>query len=909
MIEPPEQRNPVEVLAEEFLERRRCGEPVHTQEYAAAHPELADEIRRLFPAVLAMEHVRTSKLSSSGRPLDVQIDALDQLGDFRIIGEIGRGGMGVVYEAEQQSLRRRVAVKVLPQRVLSNSRRLRRFQTEAQTAAGLHHTNIVPVFGFGEQDGFHYYVMQRICGAALDQVFTANRPPFDDVYPAWRNSNTAPIALEGTTNVEPPSPAAEAAVSERTEAGDPAAAGMPKRPYDRTPTTEWSFVADIGVQVADALAYAHKKGVLHQDIKPGNLLLDPRGTVWVTDFGLATVLNSDADSELSDITGTLRFMAPEHIRGRQNTSSDLYSLGATLYELLTLQPAFTGSSRAAVIHRILNGTVAPPSTLRPEIPQDLEAIVLKSMALEPSQRYENATALGDDLQRFIDGRPVVARPVGMMRRFRLWTRRNPVVASLSATLIMVVVASFLLVSMKWREAVAENERAEDNLSLALDSLDQMLQRFGSGWMAHPIAMDVNGSESESAVPFQVPVSDHSAAVLLDSLRFYDQFAEQNATNPQLRIHTARVHRRAADILQRLGQFAKAERAYERSLSILNREATDADPSLTIEKAATLNQLGFTMYTSGRFSDAERKFRQAIDTLSASSFADAPMCRAELARTTNNLGLALRLMGQTDEARRSHSKAVRILESLTHAHPQNADYRLALARAYRVYFPFTGRYRPADRARVRTEGIRILRELVREFPAVPDYRCELSELLATVNLFTRGFSRTSQQTQDLEQAVALASELCESYPSIPRYRAVLARTRRQLAMLTARSDREAADLLLLESVNDYRSLAAQFPKVPVYRLMLSAALHDCAVGKRDMEQLEESRIMFNESIEQQMAYVALRPDSTFGRKALVRSYRELAGVLQNLQRPSEAEAAIEKAQELENNAMADNPIRR
>ena len=153
MIETSEQRNPVEVLAEEFLERRRCGESVDIREYVVGYPEFSNEIKRLFPAMLAMEHVRTSRLSSSGIALDVQIDALDQLGDFRIIGELGRGGMGVVYEAEQKSLRRRVAVKVLPQRVLSSSRRLKRFQIEAQTAAGLHHTNIVPVFGVGEQDG------------------------------------------------------------------------------------------------------------------------------------------------------------------------------------------------------------------------------------------------------------------------------------------------------------------------------------------------------------------------------------------------------------------------------------------------------------------------------------------------------------------------------------------------------------------------------------------------------------------------------------------------------------------------------------------------------------------------------------------------------------------------------------
>ena len=165
MIDQTEDRNPVEALGEEFLERRRRGEQATVHEYVTAHPRLADEIRRLFPTMLAMERFKVSKFSSSdGDPVVMDISGLEQLGDFRIIREIGRGGMGVVYEAEQQSLGRRVAVKVFPRQALRDSRQLRRFHREARTAASLHHTNIVPVFGVGEQDGLHYFVMQRIDG-------------------------------------------------------------------------------------------------------------------------------------------------------------------------------------------------------------------------------------------------------------------------------------------------------------------------------------------------------------------------------------------------------------------------------------------------------------------------------------------------------------------------------------------------------------------------------------------------------------------------------------------------------------------------------------------------------------------------------------------------------------------------
>lgn len=885
-----EQRNPVDVLGEQFMDQRRRGEAVSIEAYAAAHPELEEEIRHLFPAMIAMERFKACKLSSSGAPVEWQIEGLEQLGDYRIIREIGRGGMGVVYEAEQQSLGRRVAVKVFPRQTLSDSRQLKRFRREARTSASLHHTNIVPVFGVGQQDGLHYYVMQRIEGISLDELINESpdssigakaldgpKAQLDETdQDSFASAGTSSGEISGIDRVSE-FLSSRLATSEGDERIPPRSIANLVDHRTSQSRSHWNAVANVGIQVAEALAYAHAQGVLHRDIKPSNLLLDPQGKVWVTDFGLATLVDAEKLSNPGDIGGTLRFMAPEHIRGEQDARSDIYSLGLTLYELLTLRPAFEDQSRAQLVQKILAGRPPAPRTHRPEIPRDLEAVILKAIEREPGQRYDHASAMAADLLRFVEGRPVHARRINSIARTWRWTRRNPAVASLSAALLLVAFVSFVLVSAKWREAVAENRRAEDNLSLALESMDQMLERFASSWMAHPEAtVSETGDAATPDFEVQMAVSNYSASVLQETLKFYDQFAKQNATNPQLRRDTAKVHRRVADIYQRLGQYAEAEQAYQRSLEILDSERIDDDGTLAIEKASVLNQLGLTMYATSRFKEAEAEFLRAKSILFNSNHKDDPECRAELARTNNNLGQALRLLRRHDEARQSHRQAVELLERLVQEHPQETDYRLALARAYRIYFPFVtfGR-RPNDHRQIRAAGIAILEELVRDFPNVPDYQCELSEMLATTSFRPRGSESRDRQREQLERAVDLARELSGAHPSIPRYRAVLARSLKELAKTLDRSRREESNKIYAESVAIYRSLAQDFADIPTYRIFLAMTLQDHAENLQRMGRTADAIAALQEGVAEQEAYVELRPHNQFGDRTLARLREKLA----------------------------------
>jgi serine/threonine protein kinase/tetratricopeptide (TPR) repeat protein len=467
MSDSSSDREPLEELAESFLARYRAGERPSLTEFAAAHPDLADQIRELFPALVEMEQAG-SAVGSEPEP-DVpgarsRGALLATLGDFRIIREVGRGGMGVVYEAVQESLSRHVALKVFAPWTRADPKLMERFQREAKTAARLHHTNIVPVFGVGEHGGHRYYAMQFIQGQGLDAILQELRrlrssPQADGAGPApLEPPEWAPLAAtvaHGLLTGQFGHRATQAG-SDGTPADSPAAgfelADASRAPASAEPSSDASHwasqpgasyartIARVGLQVAEALAHAHSQGVLHRDIKPSNLLLDVEGNVWVTDFGLAKSDDADALTDAGDIVGTIRYMAPERFRGDSGPGSDVYGLGVTLYELLTLRPAFDEGDRACLIDHILHTDPPPPRTVDAKIPRDLETIVLKAMARDPADRYASAGALAEDMRRFLEDRTILARRSSVTERVWRWCKRNPLVAGLAAAVFLVMAA-------------------------------------------------------------------------------------------------------------------------------------------------------------------------------------------------------------------------------------------------------------------------------------------------------------------------------------------------------------------------------------------------------------------------------------------------------------------------------------
>jgi WD40 repeat protein/serine/threonine protein kinase len=459
-------RDPLEELAEEFVERHRRGERPSLTEYIRRQPELASEIRELFPALVTLERLKPAGTElgapAPGAAADTGGTATrTRLGDYRIVREVGRGGMGIVYEAEQISLGRHVALKVLPMQSLLHAKHLQRFQREARAAGRLHHTNIVPVFGVGVEDGLHYYVMQFIPGQGLDQVLTElQRLRLPGPQPAAKTPSAAAAvaqsllsgAVAATEVGDGPSSGGSAVVA---GAGGTSALSEAGQSY-------WRGVARIGVQVAEALAYAHGQGVLHRDVKPSNLLLDTRGTVWVADFGLAKAADQDDVTMSGDLVGTLRYMPPERFRGPGDARSDVYALGLSLYELLTLRPAYNTSERNALIHEILHNEPVAPRRVNPAVPRDLETIVLKAMARDPALRYGNAADLAEDLRRFAEDRPILARRARLTERAWRWCRKNRALAAALAMIALTLVGGSvvaLVLALQAQGAAGEAETA------------------------------------------------------------------------------------------------------------------------------------------------------------------------------------------------------------------------------------------------------------------------------------------------------------------------------------------------------------------------------------------------------------------------------------------------------------------
>jgi WD40 repeat protein/serine/threonine protein kinase/tetratricopeptide (TPR) repeat protein len=479
----PSSADPIGEIADQFVEAFRQGKHPSVEDYAARYPEHANELREILPALVLMEKVKSEDEASASQPSEgpASVPPLRQLGDYQILREIGRGGMGVVYEATQISLGRHVAVKVLPSHALLDPRHLGRFQREARSAAKLHHTNIVPVFGVGEQDGLHYYVMQFIQGLGLDEVLVELRRLRRPNDPGLLTLSQSPqVRTEGASAVHVArslltgshATAAPAELpptqSSLLPLGDVPSGGVPHSDSsihlpgqsEASSLSEsgrqfWQSVARVGIQVASALEYASSQGVLHRDIKPSNLLLDAQGNVWVTDFGLAKgMADTDDLTHTGDVIGTLRYMAPERFSGQGDLRSDLYSLGLTLYELLALRPAFDETDRNKLIRRVMHDEPVRPRKLIPAVPRDLETVVLKAIDRDPARRYQAAAEMIDDLKRFLEDRPVRARRASEMEKLLRWCRRNPMPATLLAALVMVFLLGFGGVFWQWRGAEA-----------------------------------------------------------------------------------------------------------------------------------------------------------------------------------------------------------------------------------------------------------------------------------------------------------------------------------------------------------------------------------------------------------------------------------------------------------------------
>lgn len=558
----------IEELVEHFLDQIRNGARPTIQSYKDRNPSLADEIEELFPVVAAMEGWKDQETAANGGRNSLGGVTIERLGDFRMIREIGRGGMGIVFEAVQESLNRRVAIKILPPMDSSSTLTAtgegtgERFRREAQTAAGLHHSNIVPVFGIGTENGFNYIVMQLIDGCGLDTMLkprvkqtradqSTKKQPDRSNYitlvqkASQQNATKTLAAVDQFQEID--DSCLPASRQEHKSQPNPilqlgSAAGLEPR-----------LVAKLGIQAANAIHHAHENGVLHRDIKPANLLLDKKGHLWVADFGLAKAMEHHALSRSGDIVGTLMYMAPERLRGRCDARSDVYSLGITLLELVSGKSIFASTDSGTLIERILKGYTGRGDAATMSLPKDLKNILLKSISVDPADRYASAAEFSEDLNAFIQDRPIRAKQATRFEEFRRTCRRNPLVATLSFSVIGLLLLTVVLTSAALLQQRKMRNRTEATLNTALESLDKIYSNFSGG----------TGDAAESLASGAV-LSDETALMLTELLAVYDELASQGGDSGLLERESLNAQLRVAEIQTRLGQLEQAADYFQRA---------------------------------------------------------------------------------------------------------------------------------------------------------------------------------------------------------------------------------------------------------------------------------------------------------------------------------------------------------
>jgi tetratricopeptide (TPR) repeat protein len=774
----------------------RAGRRPNLEELARRWPALADQFEEHVAQLAAVVRCAADETPPQAGAWPDELPPI--LGDFRILREVGRGGMGVVYEAEQLSLRRRVALKVLPNACLLDPLRLQRFQQEAHAAARLRHSHIIPVFAVGCERGLHYYAMQLLEGRTLAEVIGELRQERDSAAGSMgQMGQISPIRP-----IRPICPIRQAAV----------------------------FI----LQAAEALHYAHEVGVIHRDVKPANLLLDGRGELWVTDFGLARLRGEAELTATGDAVGTLRYMSPEQALGLKGVADhrvDVYSLGATLYELLTLQPALQGGDRAEMLRGLLNDEPRPPRSLDPAIPVDLETIVLKALRKDPAERYATAQELADDLRRFLDNRPVLARRPSLRERLRGWARRHATgLAAAGMALVVVAVtlaASTVVAARAYREAARKRVEAEQQRATTRRAIDDMYNQLAYEWM----------EEQGQLAPLQ-------RVFLGKALAYYQEEARMYADDPEAQFRTALVASRIASIQRRLDQNDEALRSYDEALAALDRllQRQPDSPEVLALRGSCLRVQGNLFYHVGRVEQADVAYRAGIALLEKAVTAqpDNRDHRSDLAMAQGARAVFLQQQGKLTESEPFFDKALASLKDLTESLPDHPLYRFRLAslrndqsallgrlgklkqaeqaaraaveqfklplprrlsRHYREGLVMSlashsrslavlGEYRQAQ-ARAR-EGLQQIERLTEDFPAEPGYRELRASCLMVCGEALASQNKLSDAEKEVRAAAEILTKLAAEFPQKTSHRRRLAESQLLLGKICARRGQLQAD---------------------------------------------------------------------------------------------------------------------
>ena len=867
-------------VLEAYLADLEAGRPVDREQLVAEHPAIAEPLRACIASLDFVEKAAgtltgkgtASKHLEAADPAGLLASPQPTLGDYRILREIGRGGMGIVYEAEQLSLGRRVALKVLPFAAVLDPRQLQRFKNEAHAAAQLHHTNIVPVFSVGCERGVHYYAMQHIDGQTLaclirELRLASGRASHDPLRPVGSASAPSSPRIEPFGDVSPPGTTRTAAF--------------------------FRSAATLGLEAAEALDHAHTAGIVHRDIKPSNLLLDSKGNLWVTDFGLAHFPGDGSLTLTGDILGTLRYMSPEQALAKHSLvdhRSDVYSLGATLYELVTLEPVVHGSDREEILRRIAFEDARPPRQWNPALPVELETIILKAIAKEPEQRYGTAKELADDLRRYLEDKPILARRPTLVERAARWSRRHrTVVRAALVVLVLAVVglaASTILVYRAQQATSVALTSAESNFEKARGVVDRMLT-----WAAEdPLAKAPHMEAMRKRV-------------LEEALGFYKGFLEERGEDPKVRQGTAQAHRRVGEIYRLLGEHAKAE-VELREAAALQEALVKENPKraeFMEDLVATCRQLANLLGALGRSEEGEGQILKALALQErlVSLFPESHRHRLDLALVHLNVGQLSSAQGQYKQREETYRKAIAILTDNEKVQPESTDCQRALAACYNslgILLKDSGRYKEAEDA---YRQVLMRQEKYSSASTDPQQGAENAATQYSLGVILLESGRPESAKSALEEAIVLQSKLVRDYPGIPRYKDELASTHDVMGNLLAGIGQHAEALKAYnEALALHEKLVADFPNVPDYRRELGRSHNNLGIFLQDLlKKPEEAEAHYTQARDIYQKLTEEFPGIPGYEEGLAQSHNNLGDLWQKAGKGDQAVESFERSLDL------------
>ncbi len=774
----------------------------------------------------------------------------ERIGDFRLLRRLGSGGMGIVYLAEQMSLGRTVALKLLrpEQRYFPGAQA--RFRREVETIARLGDPGIVPIHTVGEERGIEWFAMEYVRGASLADVVTA----LHGVPAARRSGRDFAVAAAARAEVDVPSPLPELFAG-----------------------TWVDTCCRIVARMARAVHHAHERGVVHRDIKPSNAMITPTGRVLLLDFGLAASVGSSRITRTGAFVGTLHYMAPEQVRdGEADERSDVYALGVTLHELLVLSPPFDADDTEQLRRRIELGESRPLRKGNREIPRDVATIVAVAMDCDRGRRFVSAAALADDLERFLARRPIAARPAGIGLRLRRFAQRHPAAAVAAVCVLVAAAVVPFVVAASRRDADTARIHARANLQSALDAVRGMVQSARSGAMSRAPGLDDVRLQQLAA-----------AAEVMERLR------RENGDDPEVALHYVRGMLQVAEVRNLVGQFDRALAALDAVAPVLDAAAsTVRGEAIAHERRAAALVRASALVGLGRFDDAAALWQgvvdemasvdldrvpdgvlltlsschnnlgrlhhangdatAAIEHLKASLAIDARLPVAgrsldrtlDVARSRMNLGTVHRSRGETDAAHACYAAVADELRALARVHADEPELRRELARSeFALAEVAHDRHAFDVAAPLRDGALRAMTALVAAYPARVAYRSELGRMAFTVSnaALIEGDVAAAESAIDL--AIREHEVLLEGHAGHPEYGSELATFLQQRAALLARASRVDEALALLDRAVSIQRAIADAHDDPHYRVQLASLLQEIGTIRVRREEWSAARTAF------------------------------------------------------------------